>query len=559
MDILRTFKIVDKDVDINIQGTVEKPLFQANQIGDLLEITNIRTSIRHFEDHEKVIVNINTAGGKQNVLFLTEDGLYRLLQNSTKPVAKLFQTWVANVIKELRMTGKYQVNNNISSEVEELQNKLKEVYLEKDLNNHKTLVKAFNEKRVIYFTKLKDFDETRFILKLGWTNDIAERMRSMTTRFGSSTLLDVFECHCNSEFELFLKRHNDIKQFAFNDEIIPGEKSTEAYLVTKDEYKNIIKIVKKNVKTYEGFDKAEYIKMKELEFGMKKLEMLEKLQQNNSFDKDLLAKYLDAFCKNDGEPSNVNLSDDIDSTENNEETDSDVENIDNMLRNLKGKSRTKTNTVHKRIQKYDPVSLDLIKTYEGFMDVLREHSEYSICGLKYAIANNTPYPPNGFRWYMIENSAEIKKYDIPPTEELKRNSSIPKFVAVIDKDTKKIVTVYASQVEAQKGFDLRRKQTINECIQKGRLYKNKYYIRYFENCEDELKNEYLARAELPPRVLSKGTKVNQIDIQSKQVIKTFNSILDVTKEMNVSRSTVKTHCDNGEEMKGYLWKYFDEE
>jgi hypothetical protein len=44
MDIIRAFSnaLLTKTVPINIQGSHEDPLFQANQIGALLEFENIR-------------------------------------------------------------------------------------------------------------------------------------------------------------------------------------------------------------------------------------------------------------------------------------------------------------------------------------------------------------------------------------------------------------------------------------------------------------------------------------------------------------------------------------
>ena len=46
MDILKAFSLLDAEYQINIQGTLEDPLFQANQIGKLLGIVNIRDSIK---------------------------------------------------------------------------------------------------------------------------------------------------------------------------------------------------------------------------------------------------------------------------------------------------------------------------------------------------------------------------------------------------------------------------------------------------------------------------------------------------------------------------------
>jgi prophage antirepressor-like protein len=67
------------------------PLFQANQIGKLLEISNIRDSIKDFSENEKGVGLTDTPGGKQEIIFLTEHGLYRLLGRSRKPIAHKFQ------------------------------------------------------------------------------------------------------------------------------------------------------------------------------------------------------------------------------------------------------------------------------------------------------------------------------------------------------------------------------------------------------------------------------------------------------------------------------------
>ena len=57
MDIVRAFTDagLTHGVSINIQGTPEIPLFQANQIGELLDIAVIRSTLRDFDDDEKVV------------------------------------------------------------------------------------------------------------------------------------------------------------------------------------------------------------------------------------------------------------------------------------------------------------------------------------------------------------------------------------------------------------------------------------------------------------------------------------------------------------------------
>lgn len=40
---------------------------------------------------------------------LTEKGLYKLAFTSTKPIALLFQNWVCDVLKKIRLTSKYEL------------------------------------------------------------------------------------------------------------------------------------------------------------------------------------------------------------------------------------------------------------------------------------------------------------------------------------------------------------------------------------------------------------------------------------------------------------------
>lgn len=85
-----------------ICGTPDDPLFQANQVGELLGIVNVRNTIKEFDESEKGVHSVYTLGGEQKLVFLTEVGLYRLIGMSRKPLARPFQRWVAAVIKEIR-------------------------------------------------------------------------------------------------------------------------------------------------------------------------------------------------------------------------------------------------------------------------------------------------------------------------------------------------------------------------------------------------------------------------------------------------------------------------
>ncbi|MBE9054288.1 hypothetical protein IQ243_28630 [Nostocales cyanobacterium LEGE 11386] len=110
--------------EVRFVGTPEKPEWIANDVCIILEIdtsvaVNGRKRKRHdgseyfkggLEPDEKGTAIVSTPGGEQEMLTVTEPGLYRLIFKSRKPVAKRFQRWVFHeVLPSLRRTGKYEI------------------------------------------------------------------------------------------------------------------------------------------------------------------------------------------------------------------------------------------------------------------------------------------------------------------------------------------------------------------------------------------------------------------------------------------------------------------
>ena len=81
MDVAGTFAtgLTVNGVKITNEGTPEHPLFRTKHIGCLLGLSNIRESIKDFDEDEKLTKQIaTTSRGLQTVSFLTEVGLIRL-------------------------------------------------------------------------------------------------------------------------------------------------------------------------------------------------------------------------------------------------------------------------------------------------------------------------------------------------------------------------------------------------------------------------------------------------------------------------------------------------
>ncbi|MGG0277803.1 BRO-N domain-containing protein [Bacillus rhizoplanae] len=63
----------------------------AKDVAERIEHSAVHMMIKVVDEDEKGIYNVYTLGGNQNMWFLTEDGLYEILMQSRKPIAKEFK------------------------------------------------------------------------------------------------------------------------------------------------------------------------------------------------------------------------------------------------------------------------------------------------------------------------------------------------------------------------------------------------------------------------------------------------------------------------------------
>lgn len=104
---------------VRILGDKDNPLFCLKDVCEILEHTTptrIKDSIiNEFGEGMTQTHPLKTAGGMQNMTFITEPQLYFVLMRSDKPKAKPFRQWVINeVLPSIRKTGSYTVNNSSS-------------------------------------------------------------------------------------------------------------------------------------------------------------------------------------------------------------------------------------------------------------------------------------------------------------------------------------------------------------------------------------------------------------------------------------------------------------
>lgn len=90
--------------DFKIYGDVENPLFLAKDVAEWIEYdpSKVNEMVAMVEDNEKLTETISWSGQGRKMWFLTEDGLYEVLMQSRKPIAKEFKKQVKQILKDIR-------------------------------------------------------------------------------------------------------------------------------------------------------------------------------------------------------------------------------------------------------------------------------------------------------------------------------------------------------------------------------------------------------------------------------------------------------------------------
>lgn len=115
---MNDLKIINKstflDKEIDVWGTVEQQLFRAKDVASWLGIKNVPDLVKRIDNEE--VHRLNLCGLQGETWFLTEDGLYELLMQSRKPIAKQFKKGVKKILHEIRTKGGYIATNENDSD-----------------------------------------------------------------------------------------------------------------------------------------------------------------------------------------------------------------------------------------------------------------------------------------------------------------------------------------------------------------------------------------------------------------------------------------------------------
>ena len=113
--------------ELSVYGTIENPLFVAGEVAKMIDYGKngstsyaVNAMVRTVDREEKKVrLIISPDGNTLSTTLLTEDGFYEVLLMSRKPVAKELKKKVKEVLKALRIKGRYEVEGHpaLKSEV----------------------------------------------------------------------------------------------------------------------------------------------------------------------------------------------------------------------------------------------------------------------------------------------------------------------------------------------------------------------------------------------------------------------------------------------------------
>jgi prophage antirepressor-like protein len=167
--------------------------FKASDIGKALNLSNIAVSIQHYDEDERVIRKAyDTTNREQDTIFLTSQGVYRLLYNSKKELAKKFRKWAGAILDDIIFNESKKLQEQLNQKEIELKRTKKQLELTAKLQ-----VKKWYDTEpghAVYALK-NNSDDPNSIITIGKSKNIAQRESSYFTHNQQSDMFFIRKCY----------------------------------------------------------------------------------------------------------------------------------------------------------------------------------------------------------------------------------------------------------------------------------------------------------------------------------------------------------------------------
>lgn len=130
MEVKIVGSIQFKNFTFPVYGDLDKPLFKATDLADLIEYSgnNIWSLLHLCEADEKMTMPVESGGQLRQATFVTESGLYNILSQSRKPVARAWRRVIHEELIALRRSR----GKNISEQFEDWDHQADTIYFDEE-------------------------------------------------------------------------------------------------------------------------------------------------------------------------------------------------------------------------------------------------------------------------------------------------------------------------------------------------------------------------------------------------------------------------------------------
>ncbi len=488
----------------------------------------------------------NRGGHNKETIMMTVSTFKKFcMKASTKRADEICDYYLKmeNVMQEY-IKKKLEEKNNLMIEMEKL-------IEEKDsiIDNERTqyLIDCYDKQLVVYIVKILSIDDDKYIIKIGKTDNIKDRIQALSSYFGCKvTCLNIYPCEKSYQLEQDL--HNDPRLLAikYTDIINNKSKSTETYLIkNKNIYKQIKNIIKEKLNKFQSL---EHLRLRTIQL---EYETFSKVC--NSKD-DLLELMKYSLFRNLSIEKNTEsgIESIIDKDENSDSADIMNESNTNSESVENDNSSTSTKTYGPRVQVYDKNDLTkVLFVFEGITEATRQIDGASFTHIKFVSKNKLEYL--GYRWFLLDRKEPNPNLPRDIGETVTTQTKKTGFVAMINLEKTKIEKVFTLQKEAAEYIN-QHSTAICSAIKYSNHVGGYYWIMW-DDVNEELKNKYLQENTLPNAPKNtRGATVQKIDAKTNQVLEIFDSISEASKKMKISPRTFKSASANNSTYSGFKWK-----
>jgi phage anti-repressor protein len=499
--------------------------------------------------------DVNTRGGQnKEIILLTVDCFKNFCMLASTPKSKVIRSYYVKMENIMHEYFRLK-NNELQNTLQLSQNALQVSIKETAIKRHEVLIETNRNKCLVYFCRIQLYDDGSFILKIGESTDIKNRIEALSCSFETNIIvLDVFNCENSVRFEKFLHNSPEITKYKYNHLEHKNKKlSTEAYLIpNQKEYEKIIKFAKSELSKYNSME-------------LRKLRIEEKKS-------DLLSSFL-PYCKSYDEIMNIlnRITSPVNSKLEIEPTNEIIENEEvhdhyqqdqyqdqyqeesGEKGEITNSNITTPNSNGPIVQIYHKDNLKKVtQVFNSIMEATRDFNyndkTASFTAIKKAYQHKTLYLDH--RWHFIINRQELdlqKARDIGETVIIQERNQGQ--VAMLNIDKTKIIKVFKLSKDAAKEI-VQHPSAVCSAIKHGTPLNNHYWIRW-ENVSSSLQNKYLEVNTLPIKQKNvRGTKIKLLHPVTNEIIKIFSSYTDIQKEMKISARKIKELIETNETYNG---------